>query len=240
VGSELDPVALQRLYAAHFPAAGMVRANMVTSLDGRVTTQGRSAGLSSKGDKDVFAVLRSLADVIVVGAGTFRAEVYGPATIRPELRTHRRDHGQELDPPIAIVTRALAFDDLSMLEHERMLVVTCRAAGQHRLSEVGERCEVIVAGEDEVDLADALAQLADRGLRQVLCEGGPSLLGALAQHQLIDELCLTLAPLIAGGDGPGLMTAAPPTFDARYELIHVLEDDGFLLGRYRVSPSDGS
>jgi riboflavin biosynthesis pyrimidine reductase len=215
------------------PAAGRARANMVVSLDGRAATQGRSAGLSSAGDKDVFAVLRSLADVVVVGAGTARTEGYRPATVRQPLQARRERLGQRHVPRIAVVSRSLSFaDDDPLIDDEGTLVITSSTADRDRLEALRDRVDLVVAGDGEVDLSAALAQLADRGMSQVLCEGGPALLGAMAGAGLVDDLCLTIAPLVVGGDGPGLLELTGSVSASPFTLRHVLEQEGFLMTRY--------
>src|SRR5262250_3460046 len=160
-GSALTDAALAGLYAYPDPRASpgrWVRANMVASLDGAATLDGRTRGLSSEADEQVFAMLRALSDVILVGAGTARAEHYGP--VRPEsegLRWAWLRDGRPPSPPIALVTRALDLDLGSALfadapPYARTIVITTESAPPDRLAAAARTAEVIVAGESSVDL----------------------------------------------------------------------------------------
>jgi len=236
---DLDDSGLADLYA--YPDARWLRANMVTSADGAGFLDGRSAGLSSPADRRLFGLLRVLADVVVVGAGTARTEQYKPARRRPELAGLRaagvgRDRPPA--PPIALVSRQLDLDLASPLftaaqPDARTIVITCAASPDDARAAAARVADVIVAGDLTVDLAAALAALRDRGLGRVLCEGGPHLLGQIATDGLLDELCLTVSPMLAG-PGPTRVIAGAP-FPARpMTLAHVLEEDGFLFCRYQV------
>jgi riboflavin biosynthesis pyrimidine reductase len=218
-----------------------LRANMVVSLDGAASLHGRSGGLGGSADRMVFNILRSLADVILVGAGTARAERYKPvrdAQIWPELRA-----GRPPQPPIAIVTRSLDLSDCEPLlsAQAQTVVITTAEAAANAQAGWAPGVRVVVAGETRVDVGQAVSALVSLGFREILTEGGPRLLGQLTQAGLLDELCLTTSPVIAAGpadrivvtrDGPGHPAAALPL-----ELAHVLTDAGFLLSRY-VRPAD--
>ncbi len=225
---------LAALYA--YPPGPCVRGNMVASADGAASLGGVSAGLSSVADRQVFFLLRALADVIVVGAGTVRAEGYGPA--RPSrLWPHLRD-GRPATAPIAVVSARLDLDPESQLFTEagpdaRTIVITSAAAPQDLLAKLARNADVITAGEAAIDLNAAVRALADRGHRRVLTEGGPHLLGQLAAAGLLDELCLTTGPLLAGPGADRILTGEPfPAGPLPLDLAHVLEDRGFLLCRY--------
>jgi riboflavin biosynthesis pyrimidine reductase len=183
----------------------------------------------------VFALLRTLSDVIVVGAATAREERYNP--VRPrELWRHLRA-GRSPTPPIAVVSLRLDLDPQSPLitaapADARTIVITTAQAPPDRRAQLATRADVIVAGEQTVDLVAAVKALADRGHRRVLAEGGPHLLAQLVEAGLMDELCLTIGPLMAGPDASRIV-AGPPAAEPRpLTLAHVLEDDGFLLCRY--------
>ena len=247
-------MALAGLYA--YPAGEALdrpwlRANMVVSVDGAASLAGRSRGLSGPADRLLFSVLRSLADVILVGAATARAERYRPAAGRaiwPVLRV-----GRAPTPPIAVVTRELNLDPDSPLialapGGSRTIVLTTAAAPDRRRAAVARHADVVVAGQDSLTPAAVIGALAERGYRRVLTEGGPNLLGQLSAAGLLDELCLTISPLLEGGwagriltvpDGAGgagdagdAATAGTPWAAARLRLAHVLEDHGTLLCRY--------
>ncbi len=240
---------LGELYA--YPDEGpWLRANMIASTDGAAALSGRSGGLSGPADRLVFAVLRSLADVILVGAGTARAEGYRPVSPR-QLIARLRPAGPP--PPIAVVTGRLDLDtgDGGLLAaysgRTPAIVLTTQAAPAARRAQAARHAEVIVTGPRTVTAAAAVAALTDRGYRRVLAEGGPTLLGQIAAAGLLDELCLTYSPVLAGGQA-GRILAGPDTAPATgpdggpgsgpgravagLRLAHVLEDDGYLLCRY--------
>ena len=205
-----------------------VMANMVASIDGRAAVRGRTAALSSPADRAVFKLLRALADVVLVGAGTVRAERYGPVT-----------DGKR--PPVAVISRSLDLDWDSPLFSEAARpteVLTCEAADPVRLRLARKTAEVIVAGDKQVDLRQGLAELAARGHGLVLCEGGPLLLGELVAADMVDELCFTVAPLLAGGIEPSLIVAPPMDPPRSLRLASLIEDDGALLTRYLRAPAE--
>jgi riboflavin biosynthesis pyrimidine reductase len=236
-----DVDALAGLYA--YPAASSapwLRANMIESIDGAGSLSGRSGGLSGDADRLVFAVLRSLADVILVGAGTARAEKYRPVREK-EIWPKLRGQGQRPTPPIAVVTRALNLDlDGPLVSGvnggARTILLTTEAAAADRRKAAAAHADVVVAGRDMVAPSAIVQDLAARGYRHVLVEGGPALLRQIVGAGLLDELCLTFSPVLEGGTAGRIL--APPVAPAgegpvaRLHLAHVLEDDGSLLCRY--------
>ncbi|MHA7650560.1 pyrimidine reductase family protein [Mycobacterium sp. ML4] len=235
---ELGTGDLPRLYG--YPAAGTcVRANFITSLDGGATVEGLSGALAGPGDRAVFVVMRELADVIVVGAGTVRAEGYSGAQLSVGQRQQRQARGQSEVPPLAIVTKSGHLDnDLGVFTRTevRPLVLTCAAAADETRRRVaGLAAEVIDCSADdpgEVDIAAIVSALTDRGLRCVLTEGGPMLLGAFIEADLLDELCLTIAPLVVGGQAHRIAAGSGQML-TRMRRAHVLTDDaGYLYTRY--------
>jgi 5-amino-6-(5-phosphoribosylamino)uracil reductase len=214
-----------------------LRANMVASLDGAVTgADGRSGTLSTPVDRRVFHHLRSLADAVVVGAGTARAENYGPVRAVEAQAAAREARGQSARATMVVVTRSLSLDPAARLFSgpDRVVVVTTRAAPSGAAERLGEVADVVRTGDHLVDLTEMLEVLGQRGLRRLLCEGGPALLGDLVAARLVDELCLTLAPMMVAGqvrriaDGAG---AEPPLGLRPAGLL--LADDGTLLTRWR-------
>jgi riboflavin biosynthesis pyrimidine reductase len=225
---------LAALYA--YPDGQWLRANMVSSADGAAALDGTSAGLSSDTDRRVFALLRTLSDVILVGAATARIERYKPAR-PPGLWRDLRD-GRPLTPPIAVVTRQLDLDPDSPLitaapPDARTIIITTAQAPRDIRAVIEPHADVIIAGEETVDFKAAVNALAERGHRRMLAEGGPHLLAELLEAGLLDELCLTIAPLLAG-PGAGRIVAGQPRSGTALplDLAHVLADDGFLLCRY--------
>jgi riboflavin biosynthesis pyrimidine reductase len=238
-GDELDALSLAEAYA--YPRDRWLRANFVSSADGAAYVDGLSGGLSSAGDKQVFGILRVLADVVLVGAGTARAEEYKPARRRPSLASLR--DGRPEMATIALVTRTLGLNLASPLFTEtppdaRTIVITCAASDAELRAAAAKVADVIVAGEEAVEIGEALQALGDRGLGRVLCEGGPHLLGDLAAAGLLDELCLSLSPTLAG-PGAGRIIAGQPSRARPLALTQVLaEDDGFLFFRYVTQDQD--
>lgn len=218
------PVDLPGLYAQ--PPG--VRLNMVASLDGAASVAGRSAGLSGPADREVFHLLRAQADVVLVGAGTARVEQYGAASISPERQVERLARGQRPAPLIAVVSngRGLPPDHRLMATPEEVLLLTTRQGAE------GSALPALVVGEVAVDVRRALAALQDRGLTRVLCEGGPSLNGALLSAGLVTELCLTTSPVLSAGDAPRIAMGGPDAVPCA--LVHLLHADGMLLGRWSV------
>ena len=228
-----DVVDLPALYA-YPPGRPWVRANMVSSLDGSAVRDGRSGGLSGEADKIVFGVLRGLADVVLVGAGTARTEGYRALRPKPEYAEARAALGQQPGPVLALVSGRLDLDPSSELfggpAGRRTIVVTHAGADAVARDRLAEVADVVVAGEDSVDLGSALDQLSSLGLTRVLCEGGPSLLADLAAGGRLDELCLSLSPVLVGGDGPRILTG--PDLGVDLSLAHLLESEGTLLSRW--------
>jgi riboflavin biosynthesis pyrimidine reductase len=231
---DLRDTDLAGLYA--YPPGPWLRANMVSSADGAAHLNGVTRGLSSSADRHLFALLRTLADVILVGAATVRAENYGPVRqheLCPDLRP-----GRTPTPPIAVVTRRVDLDPDSRLiasapPSARTIVITTAQAPADRQAALEERAEVIVAGQETVDLKAAVAALAERGHRRVLAEGGPHLLAQIAAAGLLDELCLTIGPLLAGPGANRILAGAMSAVPAQpLSLAHVLEDDSYLFCRY--------
>ena len=227
----LDTADLARRYA--YPDdldRPWVRMNFAASVDGSATAEdGLSGALGGDPDATVFAVLRSLCDVVLVAAGTARAEGYAPVEADEVHTEIRAGLGLDPVPPIAVVSRGLDLPEALVAPGQ--IVITSAASPPERRAELAEAMEVVVAGEEAVHLPTALAALHDRGLRRVLCEGGPSLHGALAADDLVDELCLTIAPLLTAGHGPRI--AHSDHFAGRsLSLGHLLEVDDVLLTRW--------
>ncbi|OBK18347.1 pyrimidine reductase family protein [Mycobacterium asiaticum] len=237
---ELGHDELPQLYG--YPAGltgSWVRANFITSLDGGATVEGLSGGLAGPGDRTVFVVLRELADVIVVGAGTVRSENYSGAQLSGAQRQHRQPREQSEIPPLAIVTKSCDLDrDLPIFIHTEVppLILTCSSAVDTARRHLdGLAAEVIDCSgndPDEVEVSAIVTKLQTRGLRRVLTEGGPMLLGAFIEAGLLDELCLTIAPLLVGGSSSRIASGLGQ-LQTRMRCAHVLTDaSGYLYTRY--------
>lgn len=234
----VDDETLEQIYA--YPErldAPWVQVNFVTSADGAVSIGGLSEGLSGPADQRIFRLGRDLADVVLVGAGTALIENYRGVR-RTELRSSRRARLGLADiPPIAVVTGRCSIGPESPLiadTHVPPIVLTARMAPERRRAELAEAgADVVVVGEDTVELPKALAALAERGLPRVCCEGGPHLFGGLIADGLVDQLCLTVSPLLIGGGSDRIAAGVPPAAPAGLRLVSVLHEDGFLMLRYR-------
>lgn len=248
---EAGEVDLDARYAVSDPGPGgrHVRAGFVASVDGAIELDGRSGGLGGAADGAVFRMLRWSCDVVLVGAGTVRAEDYGPVVVPDQRQRVRRGRGMAAVPRVAVVSASGALDPAARLfapgPHERPLVLTSAGAETSALREVAE--VVVCSGEGDeptsgtrgargtVDTRRLLDALTERGLGRILCEGGPTLLGALAGDGHLDELCLTVTPLLAGPGHARLLAGPPWEQPAALALASVLEQDGVLLLRYARS-----
>jgi riboflavin biosynthesis pyrimidine reductase len=209
-----------------------LRANMVASVDGAATDGARTEGLGGPADRRLLSLLRALADVVIVGAATVRAEGYGPVRPREWWGDLRKDRTPA--PPLAIISRSLDFDFEAPVFTEAItptIVVTCPSAPVERVRACEKRAEVITTGGEWADAAAALDALAERGLVRQLTEGGPRLLAEFAAAERVDELCLTMSPQLTAGDAARVLNgpAIPPM---PLRLGHVLEEDDFVFLRY--------
>ncbi|ASU79475.1 pyrimidine reductase family protein [Actinopolyspora erythraea] len=229
---------LERFY--EYPATltrPWLRVNFVSSLDGSAAVDGGSRGLSSPADRRVLSLVRDLSDVVLVGAGTAAAEGYRGLR-RTETRTRRRaERGLGEVPPVAVVTGSGSVDPESPLVTDTIvppIVLTSEAAPADRLAALSAAgAEVVTTGRTEVDLPTALRELARRGLYRVGCEGGPGLFGSLIAADLVDELCLTMSPLLTGDNSSRIATGPVTRTPRGMRLLSALyADESMLLLRY--------
>ncbi|AEW97071.1 MULTISPECIES: pyrimidine reductase family protein [Streptomycetaceae] len=214
-----------------------LRANMVSSLDGAAWHDGRSQPLSSEADMRVFGVLRGLADAVVVGAETVRQEGYRPARVREAFAARRAALGQPPAPTIVVVSAALELDFTLPLFTGPVVptvVLTGTGADPERVRAAeASGARVLRAGEGtRVDPAEAVRVLAGHGMTRLLTEGGPRLLGQFAAAGVLDELCLTVAPLLTAGTAPRIANGPLIAEPDRFRPVSVLEEQGFLFTRY--------
>jgi len=210
----------------------VLRVNFVSSVDGAVTRDGLSGGLGDAADHRYFELLRRAADVVLVGAGTVRAEGYGPMRVSDASAAWREAHGLPPHPVFAIVSGRLDLDPGSRIFTEapvRPLVVTTQG---HDTAAFAGVADVVEAGRGaRVDAPAAVAALHARGLTRILCEGGPHLFGALLAADVVDELCLTVSSTLEAGDAGRIAVGALPE-PRGLELAHVLRSGSTLLLRY--------
>ena len=214
---DVGPDGVVDLYRA--PRLPWLRVNMVSTMDGAASGEsGKSGSINNAADKAVFHALRAEADAILVGAGTARTEEYG-----------------EADVPIVLVSRRGDIPEkLRAASPGKVLLATCASSpGLAQARTLLGDGNVIVAGEDAVDLPAVKAELVHRGFRDLLSEGGPSLLRDLIASGTADELTLTWVPRLIGGDHPRIVAGAP--VDRDLDLALLLESDGTLLGRWFLS-----
>lgn len=217
---------------AYPETAPWLRANMIASLDGAASREGKVGPLGSDADQQVLSFLRGLSDVVIVGANTIRVEGYGPLPPQESWRDIRR--GRPPTPPLAIVSARLDLDfDAPVFAeaYTRPILITCESAPTERLTAARKRADVIVCGGLITDIGQALDELARRGYVRQLSEGGPRLLAEIAAAGRLDELCLTLSPRLIAGDGPRILNG--PIMDVQpMRLDHLIQEDGFLFLRY--------
>lgn len=217
-----------------WPADSTVRFNFVSALDGAATVAGRSGGLGSGADHRVFELLRRTADVILVGAGTIRAEGYGGDLIDARSQAWRVRAGLPAHPAVAYLSGTLQLDpDAPAFTRSpvRPLVFTTALADAGRRRALEAVADVVTAGRTEVEPAQVRHRFAAAGHTRILCEGGPRVLGSFEAAGEADELCLSLSPLLAAGNGPRISAGAPETGQPM-QLDSVIRGADMLLLRY--------
>lgn len=233
---EVDPAAAHAsALRPRPPGRPWVMLNMVTSVDGATAVDGTSGALGGPADKVVFSAVRAVADVILVAAGTARAESYGPPRTPGARRAERVDRGQAPYPRLALVTRSLDLDPGSAMftdAPEPPLVYTVADAPGHRRAALDGVAELVAAGTGDVDLSRVMADLDSRGVDIVLAEGGPVLNGQLVAAELVDEVNVSIAPALAAGDSARLAHGARPSEPQALDVAHLWESDGLLFARY--------
>ena len=234
---------LAAAYAYPEPTAGgrrvpWLRANMVSTLDGAAQHDGKSQPISNAADMRIFGTLRALADVVIVGAETVRQEAYRPARARAEFAEAREAAGQEAAPAVAVVTASLDLDlSLPLFTSPLVptLVLTGAAAAPDRIAAAEKAgARVVIAGDGMgVEPVRAVQALGELGHTRLLTEGGPRLLGQLVAAGVLDELCLTVAPMLTAGDAQRIAGGPTVAVPQRFGLVSLLEEEGFLFGRYQ-------
>lgn len=226
--------AIEDAYAQ--PAAHHLRINYVSSLDGAIEVKGRSQPLGGPDDRAAFMAMRAVCDVVLVGAGTVRAENYGPVRLGEEVQARRVDRGQSGRPPLGVVTIRGDLDPASRLfEPDRDVIVFTTDSVARTRADLAAVAELVACGEYAVDPGKVVAHLQGRGLGRILCEGGPTLTRSLLEIGLVDEVCLTISPLLVGEGHRGLREAWVGSM-GRLVLHMLAEGDGMILTRYTVLP----
>lgn len=229
-----DDAELLSTYAVRDRARPHLRANMITSLDGAATSAGLTGGLNNHADKQVFDMLRRLADVIIVGAGTVRTEGYGSMRLPDADVAWRREHGLSDHPVFAVVSASLGLSAAAPVFADapvRPVILSHAGAPTEQRAGLAEVADVIDCGRDEVDPMALRSVLVERGLPQMLCEGGPRLLGAMAGAGALDELCLTVSPFLEGGQSMRI-TRGTGEVHEQMRLASVLRAEDMLMLRY--------
>lgn len=208
--------------------------NMITSIDGAIAIDGVSGGLGGPGDKAVFSAIRSVADVIIVGAGTAIAENYRRSQASEDIQQARIERGQSRLPQIAIISAGLSIDPTHRVFDPEFppLVITHSQSPEPARNALAEVADVRIVGDDQVDLTSALMMLKADGANCVLLEGGPTLNGAFVDAGLVDEWCMTSSPTIVGGTGQRAVVSSRTGAGHAFQLARTLHDDGFLFHRY--------
>lgn len=213
--------------------------NFVSSVDGRATVNGGSSGLSDAGDREIFHALRGCADAVLAGTGTLAAERYGALVRRPEVAAQRERLGLEPQPLAVTVTRTSALPDIPLLRDPGSRVLVYSTATDPELDSSAARADVRVIHRDR-DALTMRALLADlraaHGVRLLLCEGGPTVFGELVAEHVADELFLTVAPKLAGGEGLAVTRCLELPEPHALTLEWALEQDGSLYLRYALNP----
>ena len=209
--------------------------NMVSSVDGGTQVDGRSSSIGDHQDTVVFRALRSVADVVLVAAATVRAEGYGAATLPDHLVRWRRAENMSDNPRIAIVSRSLDLD-LDPFGSDPPIVITSESAPGDRRRHMSEWTDVLIAGQDRVDLSAAVRDLHERGHGRILCEGGPSLNGQLARGDLVDEWCLTISPVLLSGDSKRILSGPALEKGHRVVLDRVIRGEQSIFTRWLRPP----
>ncbi|WP_232805682.1 pyrimidine reductase family protein [Glycomyces xiaoerkulensis] len=239
----LDELSDAEVYEAYEPPEpDWLRVNFVASADGAATLGGLSGPLSGAADKRVFKALRARCDVLVAGSGTVLAERYRELRLSRERVRWRLERGLPEVPVMAVLSRSAGLDPDAPLFTEaprRPIVICSGASSEDQMASLREVADVIAVGAGAIDYRAALAALRERGLRQVLCEGGPTVLGHLIAEDMVDELDVTVSPMLVGA-GPIRIAEGPASEAARrMRLHHVFEAEGNLILRYlRGSSND--
>ncbi len=232
---DLSDADIAQLYSENAGTLPWVRVNFVSSVDGAATHLGLSAGLSDGADQRVFSILRRLCDVVVVGAGTVRAEGYGAMRVDDASERARIAAGLAPHPVFAIVSASLDLDPASPIFADapvRPIILTTELSRSSTRAALENVADVVVCGHERVQPDVLVRVLSERGLRRIHCEGGPHLFGDLVATSQLDELCLTVSPRLEAGSATRIATGESPIVPVGLALAHVLVAGDTVLLRY--------
>lgn len=230
-GDQVDPLEVQMSYPRGRSDRPWVMANFVTTIDGAAVVDGGSTAINDHDDREMFAAMRAVPDFILVGANTLRAENYKPTGLDERRRKARLDARLEAAPHLVTVSRSLDFDPEAPAfgdPENRVTILTDQGAPDERFGELSEVADVVRL--HSTDAGDIIHYM--RMARVVLCEGGPSLMGQLIAAGLVDEMALTVSPMLVSGEAPRIShgPGAEPPLDMR--LDRVLYGDRSLFLRF--------
>ncbi|MDQ1545838.1 MAG: hypothetical protein QOH69_742 [Actinomycetota bacterium] len=231
LAGDLDDIAIGDHYSSN-AGSPWLRVNFVSSVDGAATVDGKSSGLGGEADHRVFDILRTLCDVVLVAAGTVRTEGYGAMVLDAAAVAARVAGGLKPQPSFAIVSGSLNLDpssDVFAKAPVRPLVITTESAPRNPA--LAAVADIVTCGSTAVDPVALVRALVERKLTRIHCEGGPSLFGALLAADVVDELCLTVSPLLVGGDSGRIVKGDVPDVRAM-SLAGILRSEDTLLLRY--------
>ena len=242
--ADVDPMELYPALARPRPAGRpWLMVNMIASADGAIAVDGTSGALGNPADEAVFSAVRASADWIVTAAGTVRAERYGLPRPGPAARRARLAAGRAERPRLAVVTASLDLDlSLPLFADRRpgedpAVILTGSAAAPEAVERLGAVAEVVRLPSPRPQPAQILDELDRRGAGVVLSEGGPSFNGQLVDAGVIDELCLSVAPLVAGGASTRIVHRSTRSVPLRMRVDHLLEASDTLFIRYVGEPA---
>lgn len=227
----VDDRQLERRYLGDGREGPWLMTNMVATIDGATAIDGRSSSIGDRQDTVVFRALRTVADIVLVAAATARAEEYKKPRLPDHLLAWRAARGMRLIPKVAIVSGSLDFD-IEPFEDDPPLIITSETAPADRLARFASLTDVEICGPDRVDLGVAVRRIWELGHGVVLSEGGPSLNGQLAAADLIDEVCLTVAPILVAGDSSRIFRGPAIPTGLDFHIDRVLTGKTSLFTRW--------
>lgn len=237
----VDEHELEQLYG--YPRdSRWLAANFVSSADGAVEVAGRSAGLTNPVDQQVYKLGSDLADVLLVGAGTATIEEFHGVNPGNRTAQRRQRYGLAEVPPVAVITSGSLPVDAPVITDVRTptIVITCASAPSDICDAwTAAGAKVLVAGSDSVDLTEAVHALGEQGLHRIHCDGGPHLFGSLLAAGLVDELRMTVSPLLISG-GANRIAMGTGIDPAALKLASVLAEDDTLMLRYLVKRAEAT